>query len=118
MMFLRLLCLVAGALVLVAPAALFPTGAMAPDAGKAMIALLCVVLAAAGFFMVGMAGQRLRRSPPLRLFAALLLAVPVVSSVALLSNGGSPALLVMAGAVLVLCAVLYPTLVFRGLRHA
>lgn len=117
MMFLRMLCLVAGVLVLVAPAILFPSGAMAPDSGKAATALLCVVLAATGFFFIGMAGQRLRRSPRLRTVAALLLAVPVASSIALFASGGSPALLLTAGAMLVLAVVLYPTLVFRVVRH-
>lgn len=113
MMFLRLMCLIAGALVLVAPAMLFPSGAMAPDAGKAGLALACVVLAATGFFIIGMAGRRLRRSPPLRTLAALLLAVPLVASLFLLANGGSPLLLAMAGATLGLSMVLYPTMVLR-----
>lgn len=117
MMFLRLLCLVAGVLVLVAPAILFPSGAMAPHGGKAAGVLLCVVLAATGFFFVGMAGQRLRRSPPLRMLAALLLAVPVISSIALFATGGSPALLLTSGAMLGLAVVLYPTMVFRVVRH-
>lgn len=113
MMFLRLLSLAAGALVLVAPAMLFPSGTMAPHAGKAAIALAGVVLAATGFFVVGMAGRRLRRSPPLRALAALLLAVPLVASLFLLANGGSPLLLAMAGATLGLSMVLYPTMVLR-----
>ena len=113
MMLLRLLSLAAGALVLVAPAILFPSGTMVPDAGKAGLALACVVLAATGFFVVGMAGRRLRRSPPLRTLAALLLAVPLVASLILLANGGSPVLLTMAGATLGLSMVLYPTMVLR-----
>lgn len=115
MIFLRLASLVAGILVLIAPAILIGTGGMPPDTGRAGAALACVVLASSGFIMVGMAGQRLRRSAPLRTLAAILLGVPTVASAALLWRGSSPAVLWLAGAVIGLSLLLYFTLVYRSL---
>mgnify|MGYP000847653397 CR=1 FL=1 len=113
MMFLRLTSLAAGVLVLIAPALLIRVGGMPPDAGRAGATLACVVLAAGGFFLVGMAGQRLRRSTSLRALAAVLLGVPTLASAALLWRGGSPSVLWLAGAVIGLSALLYLTLVYR-----
>jgi len=114
MIFLRLGSLVAGVLVLIAPAILIRVGGMPPDTGRAAAALACVVLASSGFIMVGMAGQRLRRSAPLRTLAAILLGVPTVASAALLWRGSSPAVLWLASAVIALSVLLYVTLVYRS----
>ena len=113
MIFLRLASLVAGILVLFAPAILIRVGGMPPDVGRAGAALACVVLASSGFIMVGMAGQRLRRSARLRALAAILLGVPTVASAALLRRGSSPAVLWLAGAIIGLTTLLYLTLVYR-----
>lgn len=116
MILLRLVSLVAGVLVLIAPAILIGVGGMPPDTARAGAALACVVLAASGFLLVGMAGQRLRRSAALRMLAAVLLGVPVLASAALLWRGSSPAVLWLAGAVIGLSTLLYLTLVYRPLR--
>ncbi len=116
MTILRLLCLAAGMLVLVAPAIVLPSGAMTPDAGKAAAILACLVLGACAFFVVGMAGHLLRRSALLRAVAALLLAVPLSFCAALLWRGAAPALMWIAGALLGLTLTLYLTLVFPVLR--
>ena len=116
MMFLRLLSLMTGALVLVAPAILIRAGGMPPDAGKAAASLVCVVLASTGFLLIGMAGPRLRRSAWLRTLAALLLAIPAGASAALLWRGAAPAMLWQAGAMLGFTALLYLTMVYRVLR--
>jgi len=117
MMFLRLLCLVAGVLVLVVPPAiLYPAGGVAPNAGTAAAALIVLVLASSGFFFIGMAGHRLRRSAPLRTLAALLLSVPVLASLMALWREDAPAMLWMASVVLGLSLVLYVTLVYRVVR--
>ena len=113
MILLRLASLIAGVLVLIAPAVLIRVGGMPPDTARAGAALACVVLASSGFILVGMAGQRLRRSAWLRTLAAVLLGVPVLASAALLWRGSSPAVLWLAGAVIGLSALLYLTLVYR-----
>jgi hypothetical protein len=116
MMILRLLCLAAGALVLVAPAVVLPAGAMLPDAGKAAAILICLVLTACAFLFTGMAGHLLRRSHALRSLAALLLAVPLTASAALLWRGAAPSMLWVAGGALGFTVTLYLTLVYPVLR--
>ena len=117
MMFLRLVCLAAGILVLVAPPMiLFPVGADAPDARFAAIFLACMASASGAFFLIGMAGHRMRRVPMLRSLAALLLAPPSLASAAVLCQGGAPALLWMCSLMLGLMLVLYLTMVVRVVR--
>lgn len=114
MMFLRLLCLAFGVLVLVAPPMVaFPVGAAAPNARLAVMFMLCMGLASAAFFLIGMAGYRLRRSPSMRALAALLLAPPCVGSIALLWHGAAPALLWMCSMLIGFALVLYLTLIYR-----
>lgn len=116
MMLLRLLCLTAGVLVLVAPAIVLPVGAMLPHAGKAAATLTCLVLCACAFLFTGMAGPLLRRSPALRSLAALLLIVPFAASIALLWHGAAPSTLWIAGTVLGFTVTLYVTLLYPVLR--
>lgn len=117
MMFLRFVCLAAGILVLVAPPMiLFPVGAASPDARFAAAFLACMALASGAFFLIGMAGHRMRRVPMLRLLAALLLAPPSLASAAILWQGGAPALLWMCSLMLGLALVLYLTMVYRVVR--
>ena len=114
MMFLRLLCLAFGVLVLVAPPMVaFPVGATAPDARLAVMFMLCMGLASAAFFLIGMAGHRLRRSASMRALAALLLAPPCIGSSALLWHGAAPALLWMCSMLIGFALVLYLTLIYR-----
>ena len=116
MMILRLLCLAAGVLVLVAPAVMLPIGAVTPHAGKAAAILVCLVLNACAFLFIGMGGHLLRRSPSLRSLAALLLTVPLTASAALLWRGAEPSILWVAGAVLGFTVMLYLTVVYPVLR--
>ena len=116
MTILRLLCLAAGMLVLIAPAIVLPAGAMTPDAGKAAATLACLVLGACAFFVIGMAGHLLRRSALLRAVAALLLAVPLAFCAALLWRGAAPVFMWMAGLLLCFTLTLYLTFVYPGLR--
>lgn len=117
MIFLRLTCLLAGILVLIAPPlVLFPTGGEPLGGLKAAGILLVLLLGSSGFFFIGMTGHRMRRSPPLRLVAGLLLAVPCLASLGMLWRGGSPATLWMCGLMLCLTAVLYMTQVVPLLR--
>ncbi|SFC64354.1 hypothetical protein [Massilia yuzhufengensis] len=95
MIFLRLLCLLAGVLVLVAPPAmLFPNGAMPATV------LVAMLLASASFFYVGVAGQRVRRSPRLGRLCTLLLLLPFLASAVTLWRSDDPAVLWMSGMLL------------------
>jgi hypothetical protein len=112
MIFVRLLCLLAGILILVAPPVmLYPNGAMTPDALKAVGVLAALVLASSGFFLIGMAGHRMRRSPALRSLTGLLLTAPLLGSLGMMWRGGAPTMLWMCSLMLSLTVVLYATFV-------
>ena len=112
MIFVRLLCLLAGIMILVAPPVmLYPNGNVMPDAFRAAGVLMGLTLASSGFFLIGMAGHRMRRSPQLRSLAGLLLAAPLLGSLAMMWRGGSPMMLWMCSAMLSLTIVLYMTFV-------
>lgn len=112
MIFVRILCLLAGIMILVAPpVVLYPNGGMTPDAYKAVAMLAALVLASSGFFLIGMAGHRMRRSPGLRSLAGLLLAAPLLGSLGMMWRGGAPTMLWMCSLMLSLTVVLYATFV-------
>ncbi|MEH6436345.1 hypothetical protein [Massilia sp. DD77] len=112
MIFVRLLCLVAGIFILVAPpVVLYPTGGAMPDALKAGAMLAGLVLASSGFFLIGMTGHRMRRSPALRSLAGLLLAAPLLAGLAVMWRGGSEFMLWGCSLMLMLTVVLYMTFV-------
>jgi hypothetical protein len=95
MIFLRLACLLAGLLVLVAPPAmLFPSGAMPP------FLLIALLLASASFFFIGVSGHRIRRSAKLGRLCAASLLVTLLASAATLWISADPALLWMSGMLL------------------
>ena len=101
MIFLRLACLLAGVLVLVAPpVVLFPNGAMAPDLAGALAMLLLLLLAASGFFFVAISGHRFKRSPALRRLCLMLLGAPFLAGVVTLWLGTDPKTLWMSGLLL------------------
>lgn len=117
MIFLRLLCLFMGIAILVAPPlVLFPTGSVTPDGSKAAGMLAGLVLASSGFFFIGMAAHRMRRSSSLRSVAGVLLAVPLLASLALMWRGGSPTVLWLCSLMLSLTVVLYMTFVLPLVR--
>ena len=101
MIFLRLACLMAGILVLVAPpVVLFPNGASAPELSRSAALLAAMLLAASGFFFIGMAGHRIKRSPALgRVSAAALLLTFVIGST-ILWVSAEPTTLWLSGALL------------------
>ncbi len=98
MIFLRLACLLAGILVLVAPTVLFPNGAA--DIVKSAPMLVGLVLAAASFFFIAMAGHRIKRSPALGRLCAGLLLVPFLFAAAMLWRSAEPSALWVSGALL------------------
>lgn len=112
MIFVRLLCMLAGIMILVAPpVVLYPNGGVTPDAVKAAGILAGLVLASSGFFLIGMAGHRIRRSPTLRSLAGVLLAAPLLGSLGMMWRGGAPTMLWMCSLMLSLTVVLYATFV-------
>lgn len=112
MIFVRLLCMIAGVLILIAPPAmLYPTGSITLDVYKAGAMLAGLVLASSGFFLIGMTGHRMLRSPPLRSLAGLLLAAPLVGSLVMMWRGGPELMLWMCSLMLMLTVVLYMSFV-------
>ena len=82
MLFLRLACLVAGILVLIAPPALlFPSGPVNPSGLLIASQLAAVLLPAAALLFVGMNLHRIRRSPALARMCAIALSIPLLASV-------------------------------------
>lgn len=132
MLLLRLACLLAGFLVLVAPpVVLYPTGAASGELAPAAGLLMAVLLAAASFFFIAIAGHHIRRSPELRRLAAMLQCAPFLVALVALWLAATPAALWMSGLLLgftlVVAAVLaYPLLQgpsprrqrARDVRHA
>lgn len=101
MIFLRLACLMAGILVLVAPpVVLFPNGASAPELSRSAALLAAMLLAASGFFFIGMAGHRIKRSPALSRVSAAALLLTFVIGAAILWVSAEPTALWLSGALL------------------
>lgn len=101
MLYLRLACLVAGFLVLLAPPVLmYPTGALPNEQVAAAGMLLALVLASASFFFIAFNGHRIRYSPSLQRLCVPLLGVSFLSAVAALWHSAAPAALWMSGMLL------------------
>jgi len=101
MNFLRLVCLMAGLVVLVAPPAmLFPNGGALPDLGRSVALQAALLLAASSFFFIGIAGHRIKRSRTLGRLSALLLLAPFLAGAATLWASAHPPVLWMGGALL------------------
>ena len=111
--YLRLLSLLAGVVALIHPPLLLRSIAHAiPDIAEPFVMLAGMLLAAGGYFVIGLAGNRMRRSPPLRSLASLLMMMPFAASAIVVWHGGSPALLRACGFLMVLTLVLYMTFIY------
>lgn len=116
MLYLRLACLLAGFLVLLAPPAmLYPTGASSNELVPAAGMLIALLLAAASFFHIALTGHRIRHSPALRRLCALLLCAPFLAGAAALWRSATPPALWLSGLLLgftlIVAAILaYPLL--------
>ena len=116
MIFLRLACLLAGVMVLVAPpVVLFPAGALSSSLPSTAAILLLLLLASSGFFFIAISGHRIKRKASLRGLGALLLGAPLLAGAVSLWLGTEPAALWMSGMLLgftliVLLALVYPLL--------
>ncbi len=111
--YLRLASLFAGVLALIHPPLLLRSVAHAiPDMAEPFVMLGGMVLAAGGYFVIGLAGHRMRRSPPLRSLAALLMMMPFAASATVVWHGGSPMLLRICGFLMAFTLVLYMTFIY------
>jgi hypothetical protein len=111
--YLRLLSLLAGVLALIHPPLLLRSIAHAiPDLAEPFVMLGGMLLAAGGYFVIGLAGNRMRRSPPLRSLASLLMMMPFAASAVVVWQGGSPTLLRVCGFLMMLTLVLYLSFIY------
>ena len=118
MIFLRLACLLAGLLVLVAPPALlFPNGAALPEMSRSGGLVVALLLSASSFFFICMVGHRIKRSPGLARTCALLLAVPCLAGLAMLWRSAEPMAIWMSGALLCFTLVIALVLAFQLLQE-
>lgn len=114
MIFLRLACLIAGVLVLVAPpAVLFPNGVAFPELSRSAVLLGAILMAASSFFFIGVAGHAIKHSPALGRLCALLLLAPFLVGAATLWRSADPLVLWMGGTLL--CFTLIVSLVLAWL---
>lgn len=115
MILLRLLSIVAGGLILVTPPLFLFVGKAGPEYfdGKTVLGTLAgLALVAFTFLFIGFAGDRMRKSAPLRTLGGLLLAVPFVGSVAVLLRSTDVRLLWLSGVLLCVTVVLFVAFVF------
>jgi hypothetical protein len=111
--YLRLLSLFAGVLALVHPPLLLRRIAhLLPDMLEPVVMLGGMLLTAGGYFVIGLLGQRMRRSPPLRSLAALLMMVPFAASATVVWHGGHPMLLRVCAFLIVFTLVLYLSFIY------
>ncbi|MFC0251380.1 hypothetical protein [Massilia consociata] len=111
--YLRLLSLLAGVMALIHPPLLLRSVAHAiPDIAEPFVMLAGMLLAAGGYFVIGLAGHRMRRSPALRSLASLLMKMPFAASATVVWHGGHPMLLRVCGFLMVLTLVLYMSFVY------
>lgn len=106
--YLRLLSLFAGVLALVHPPLLLRRIAhLLPDVVEPFVMLGGMLLAAGGYFVIGLAGHRMRRRPALRSLAALLMMIPFAASATVVWHGGHPMLMRVCGFLIAFTLVLY-----------
>jgi hypothetical protein len=111
--YLRLLSLFAGVLALIHPPLLLRSIAYAiPDIVEPFVLRGGLGLAAGGYFVIGRAGNRMRRSPPLRSLSALLMMMPFAASATVVWHGGSPTLLRICAFLMAFTLVLYMTFIY------
>ena len=117
MIFLRLACLLAGIMVLVAPpVVLFPSGTLSSNLALTAAILLLLLLASAGFFSIAISGHQMRRKPSLRRLCAWLLGAPLLAGVVSLWIGTEPATLWMSGMLLGFTLIVMLTLIYPLLK--
>ncbi|MET0858726.1 MAG: hypothetical protein ABWY27_18420 [Telluria sp.] len=118
MILLRCISFLIGSLILVgAPFLLLPQAPQRPsDVGTVLAACALVGLMASGFFVVGVAGNHMKRSRRARALGALLLAAPILGSVAILLKDDTPPETWMIGPLLCFATFLFISFVYPA-RH-
>ena len=117
MIFLRLACLLAGVMVLVAPpVVLFPSGTLSSNLPLTAAILLLLLLASAGFLFIAISGHQIRRKPSLRGLCAWLLGAPLLAGVVTFWIGSEPTTLWMSGMLLGFTLIVLLTLVYPLLK--
>ncbi len=118
MILLRCISFVIGALILAgAPFLLLPEAPQRPSDPKMVIAACALVaLLASGFFVVAVAGAHMKQSRRTRIFAALLLAFPIVGSVGVLTLDEVPEGLWVIAPLLCFAMFLFVSFVYPGKR--
>ncbi len=118
MILLRCVSFLIGTVILMgAPFILLPD---APQRGSDVINVIggCIIIAlmASGFFLVGIAGNRMKRSRRARVLAAVLLGFPILGSIGVLMLDKTPVEVWMIGPLLFCSILLFIGFVYPGRR--
>jgi hypothetical protein len=126
MILLRCISFLIGSLIVMgAPFFLLPDAPVRPgDVGMVIGACIAIALVSSGFFVIGVAGNHMKRSLKTRKLAGALLAVPIFGCIAVLLLGRSSDDVwmvgpVMCGAIFLFIVFVYParrTRTYRPLR--
>lgn len=116
MFFLRLLAIFNGGIVLIAaPLYLRSQGTLrGEETGTVIFGCILLATIAASFFYIGLLGHRMRRSMRLRAAGGLLLAVPLVTGVALVAETRYLQAVYLCVVMFCMAAVLFVSFVYPG----
>jgi hypothetical protein len=118
MIVLRLLALLAGALILVAPPMFTPeTGQTGMPAGEVLGGLAGLTLVAFSFLYIAVLGNRMRRSRTLRVLGGLLLLIPAAAGATVLATRTDPVLLWCSGLLLSITVMLFVSFVYPATQE-
>lgn len=118
MILLRCMSFLIGAVILMgAPFILLPDTPQRPsDVGAVIAGCIVIALLASGFFLVGVAGNRMKRSFRARMLAAVLLGFPILGSIGVLMLDETPVEVWMIGPLLFCAILLFIGFVYPGKR--
>lgn len=118
MILLRCASFLIGTIILMgAPFFLLPDAPQRPsDVTSVIGACLVIAVLASGFFVIGIAGNRMKRSRRARALAGVLLGVPILGCIGLLLLDEPPVEVWMVGPLLVCAVVLFLGFVYPGKR--
>jgi hypothetical protein len=120
MILLRCVSFLIGAAILMgAPFILLPDAPQrGSDVGNVIAGCIIIALMASGFFLVGIAGNRMKRSFRARVLAAILLGFPILGSIGVLMLDKTPVEVWMIGPLLFCAILLFIGFVYPGRRSA
>ncbi|WP_332848531.1 hypothetical protein [Massilia sp. S19_KUP03_FR1] len=116
MFFLRLLAILIGGVILIAAPLYLRTQGTLRGEDMETVVMGCTLLAviAASFFFVGLAGHRMRKSTILRTIGGLLLAVPLITGVAMVAETSYEQAVYLCVTMFCMAAVLFVSFVYPG----